>query len=381
MLAIDQNFISRGESIMLKPPGPLRLALGIAAIFCCFPLAGCGGDSSGGESSGRFIILTNVPDPFWDTCEAGAKQAAADLKLAEAGYSVVVEQNTKGPQGQIQRLREWAGDPNIRGVAISVTEPDNTALVDAMLALKNAGVPVITIDSDINQENPAFREARYGYIGTDNVKAGVELGKAARALLPEGAKYATFVGNKTQANAIERNTGFKQGAGEGFEQVDFLADRVDQSRARQNVHNAFSRNPDLTLLVGLWAYNTPAITDVVRDRGIEEDVTVLGFDAAPLALSAMKAGRVDALLVQDPYTMGYLGIKTLKALVDDDKEALKEVFPNYGSADNGNVHRTALKIVVPEKTSLTPDIFDENTEFIPLPEFRAWLDEYHLTGS
>lgn len=327
------------------------------------------------------MILTNATDPFWDTCEAGAQAAAEELKLAEEGYSVVVEQNTKGPQGQIQRLREWAGDPHIRGVAISVTEPDNTALVDAMRALQEIGIPVITIDSDINQDNAAFREARYGYIGTDNVKAGIELGKAARALLPTGAKYATFVGNKAQANAVQRDAGFKQGAGEGFEQVDFLEDRVDQSRARQNVHDAFSRHDDIALMVGLWAYNPPAITDVVRERGKTEDVTVLGFDAAPLALAAMEQKRVDALLVQDPYRMGYLGVKTLKALADDDQAALKEVFPRHGSADGGDIHQTGLKIVVPEGTPLTSEVFDEQTEFIPLPKFRDWLAEHHLTGS
>ena len=354
------------------------LALSVSLVGC----SQGGSDSADGQAGtkGRFIILTNVPDPFWDTCEAGAKAAGNDLKLAEAGYTVVVEQNTKGPQGQIQRLREWAGDPTIAGVAISVTQPDNTALVDAMRTLKER-IPVLSLDSDINRENTAFRDARNGFIGTDNVKAGVELGKAAKGLLPEGAKFATFVGNKAQANAYQRDQGFKEGAGEKFEQVDFLEDRADQSRARQNVHDAFSRTTDLELLVGLWAYNPPAIADVVEERGMIDSTTLVGFDAAPLALAAMEKRQIDALLVQDPYEMGYLGIKALKALVDNDDKALHEIFPQFGSGDNGEIHETGLKIVVPEGSPLKAELFDEGTEFISLPEFKKWLAEHNLTGS
>src|SRR5690606_20754045 len=144
---------------------------------------------------------------------------------------------------------------------------------------------------------------------------------------------------------------------EKFEQVDFLEDRVDQSRARQNVHDAFSRTTDLELLVGLWAYNPPAIADVVEERGMIDSTTLVGFDAAPLALAAMEKGQIDALLVQDPYVMGYLGIKELKALVDTDDKALHEISPQFGSGDNGEIHEPGLKIVVPEGSQLKAELF------------------------
>jgi ribose transport system substrate-binding protein len=356
--------------------GALAVALSTALLTGCASSS----SSSGSNKPQRIVILTNVPDPFWDTCEAGANAAQKDLKLADEGITVSVEQNTKGVQGQIQRLREWAGDPSIAAVAVSVTEPDNTALIDAMKSLADQGIKVITIDSDVNRDEAAFREVRYGYIGTDNVTAGEELGKAAKALLPEGGKFAAFVGNKSQANAIQRDEGFRRGAGEKFQQVDFLADAVDSSQAHQNVHDAFSRNKDLALLVGLWAYNSPAIADVVAERGVGDEVTVLGFDAAPLALAAMGEGRIKALLVQDPYQMGYLGVKTLKALLDDDQKSLAEVFPHHGEPD-GDIHLTNLKVVVPKDSPLEKSIFLESTKFYSLDEFNAWLKENKLTGS
>ena len=328
----------------------------------------------------RLIILTNVPDPFWDTCEAGAKAAEADLKLADAGLRVVVEQNTDGVQGQIQRLREWAGTVDVAGVAVSVTEPDNTALIDALQTLKSQGVKIVTIDSDIDRTNPDFRGVRYGYIGTDNIQAGQELGKAAAALLPQGGTFAAFVGNKTQANAIQRNEGFVAGAGSKFQQVDFLGDGVDLQKAQENVRGSLARHPDVKLMVGLWAYNPPAIASVIQEQKLGDRVTVVGFDAAPLALSAMEQGRVQALLVQNPYDMGYASIKTLNALLNDDQTALQEIFPNHDAAD-GDVHETGLKVVVPVGSPLNKAVFRPETEFLNLEQFQAWLKKYQLSGS
>jgi ribose transport system substrate-binding protein len=366
--------------------GPLAALLVAMLLTPILWGTGCsrGSDTAGGGAGAkRIVILTNVPDPFWDTCEAGAKSAERELGLAEQGYRVAVEQNTKGVQGQIQRLREWAGDPSVVAVAVSVTDPENTSLIDAMRNLRDQGVQVITIDSDVNRDNASFREARHGFIGTDNVTAGEELGKAARGLLPQGGKYATFVGIKSQANAIQRDEGFKHGAGPQFVQTDFLGDSVDHSKARQNVRDALERHPDLALLVGLWAYNPPAIADVVDERarqGLQSDLTVVGFDAAPNALDAMARGRIQALVVQDPYAMGYRGVKTLKALLENDAAVLSEMWPNYGDTD-GDLHETGLKVVVPAGSPLTSDLFREGTEFLTLDEFKAWLDQYGLTGS
>jgi len=372
----------------------LLLHAGHARRFACLALlcvfaAGCnsrgkesagGGDAADGEAK-RLIILTNVPDPYWDACEAGANKAAEELGLAKAGYVVTVEQNTKKVQGQIQRLREWAGAADVAGVAVCVMEPDNTALVDAMQALKDQGVKIIAIDSDVNRENSAFREVRYGYIGTDNVAAGEELGKAAQALLPDGGKFATFVGNKAQANAIQRDEGFRRGAGDDFEQADFLADDGDPSKAQETVRSALARTEGIGLLVGLWAYNTPAIVAIAEEQNLGDKVKVVGFDADPNSLAAMEKKQVDALAVQNPYEMGRRSIKVLKALVDEDEAALKEIFPNHGRPD-GDIHDTGVRIIVPDEASpVKDDMLRESTERMTLEQFKAWLAENNLKGS
>ncbi|QDT36367.1 substrate-binding domain-containing protein [Stratiformator vulcanicus] len=330
----------------------------------------------------RFIILTNVADPFWDSCEVGAREAAKELNLDAQGYRVQFEQNSEGTiTSQIRKLQQWAGASDVAGVALSVLEPQNPALLDAIQLLRDNDIPVVTIDSDIDRENPAFRKARYGYIGTDNVEAGKELGKALAAIDPDGGKYAVFVGSTVQANAVQRHDGVAMGLGDGYEEADFLSDDTDKSKARQNVRDALDRTADIDVLVGLWAYNMPAIADVVTEQGIREQVTIGGFDASPLALEEMKNGNIDVLVVQNPYRMGYLATKALYALTEDEPELLAEIFPNHDEPD-GDIVGSGLKLVVPSKESpVTADILKDSTEFLTYDEFRAWLDKYGLTSS
>jgi ribose transport system substrate-binding protein len=359
-------------------------------------LIGCGGDSSspsGGVSSPsvdlgaasssgglkRIIVLTNGNAPFWDAAAAGAKDAEKELNCAADGYQVVVDRNDFKAEGQIEKLRQYASATDVAAVAISVTDAKNEAIPDEMRKLQKAGIKIVTIDSDVNRETA--RDSRFAYLGTDNVVGGRELGAAAKGLLPDGGKYATFVGLKSAANAQERIGGFAEGAGEKFVQVENLADGGDESVARSNVKDALDRNADLKLLAGIWSYNTPAIIDVVKQLNARDRLKLVGFDADPPAIVGMGEGMLDVMVVQNPYQMGYQGVRILKALLKNDEATTKEMFPTYGSPD-GDLFDTGLKVIVPNEGSpLTPEMFGKKTEVLKLDAFKEWLTKYNLTGS
>jgi len=351
----------------------------LVAVAVGSTLSGCSG--SGENKPRRLVILTNAVSPFWDAADVGSQNAAEDLKLEASGLRVVFDKNTKGTEGQIAKLRQYAGADDIAGVAISVTDPQNTTLIREMRKLREMGVKVITLDSDVDRSKN--RDARFAYIGTDNIVAGRELGRCAKGLLPGGGKYAAFVGYKNQANAIERITGFQEGAGSKFEQAEFLGDEVDENRAYRNVKDAWDRHPDLNLFVGIWSYNTPAIIQFVTNQNIRDKVKVIGFDADPPAIKGMENGKVDALVVQNPYQMGYQSVRLLKALIEDDQQTIDDMYPNRSTdKKRGDVYDTGLKVVVPDgDTPLTKDMFDDSTQFLKLDEFQAWLKKYSLTGS
>src|SRR5262249_34896465 len=137
----------------------------------------------------------------------------------------------------------------------------------------------------------------------------------------------------------------------------------------------------LNTLVGIWSYNAPAIVDVVGDMKVRKEFTIVVFDAEPLAIQQTGEGMIDAMVVQNPYQMGYQGVRLMKALVQDDKKVVAEMLPNHGKPD-GDLYDTGLKVVVPDEGSpLKAEMFDKKTEFLRLGDFKAWLAKYKLTGS
>jgi ribose transport system substrate-binding protein len=245
--------------------------------------------------------------------------------------------------------------------------------------LQDKGVHVVAIDSDVDREK--HRDARFAFIGTDNLVGGRELGKCAKGLRPEGGEYVTFVGRTGAQNAIERISGFAQGAGEKFISKDNMGDDTDRPRARENVRNAIINHKGLNVLVGIWSYNAPAIVDVVKEKGVRKQFTVVTFDAEPGAIEEMGNGMIDAMVVQNPFEMGYQGVHLLKALHEKDDATIKKMLPNHGQKD-GDLYDTGLKVVVPDKSSpLKAEMFEKNTKFLELGEFRDWLKKYKLTGS
>jgi ribose transport system substrate-binding protein len=362
---------------------PALLVAALAGVL----VVGCGSSGTQQASGGskRLILLTNGESPFWDAGRQGMEAAAKDLNLDKAGLKIDFQVNDGTEDGQLERLRQYASQSDIAAVAISVTKEDNAAIADMMKQLRQKGVHVLTVDSDTSRSK--FRDVREAYVGTDNKQAGRELGRCARLLRPEGGEYVTFVGFTSAQNAKERVDGFAEGAGDKFTRVDNMGDEIDRTRARENVRTAMTNHPGLAMLVGIWSYNAPAIAGVLEDNAEQKKkrtLTVVTFDAEPIAIKKMSEGWIDAMAVQNPYDMGYQGTRLMKALVEGDQKTVKEMLPKFGQ-EGGDLYDTGLKIVVPDaNTPLKPQTFDDkdkNVKGYTLGEFQEWMKKYNLTGS
>jgi ribose transport system substrate-binding protein len=328
----------------------------------------------------RIIILENGNSPFWDAARAGLQDAENELKLRQAGMRAVLEVNDSAAAGQLEKLQQFGTQPDIIGLGISAVDADNVAVAEELRKLQKKGVKIVTIDSDVDREK--FRDCRFAFIGTDNLVGGRELGACAKGLRPAGGGYVTFVGQIGAQNAIERIKGFAEGAGPKFQSLDTAADGMDRPRARENVRNAIQNHKGkLTTLVGIWSYNAPAITDVVKELGVRKDYTIVVFDAEPIAIQQIAAGNIDAMVVQNPYEMGYQGVRLMKALYENDQKTVAAMLPHHGQPD-GDLYDTGLKIVVPDdKSPLSSALFGPKTEFLALDKFKTWLKKYGLQGS
>jgi ribose transport system substrate-binding protein len=286
---------------------------------------------------------------------------------ARFGAQVELRRNKQGsPEGQIQLLEHALSLDDVKGVAISVLEAEAPGIADKMRELQKAGKVVIAVDSD------GQPEARRAYIGTNNFSAGEVAGKAAAQLRPKGGKVAVFVGTMSAANARDRRDGFYKGAGPAFVKAEDYDDGGDKARAQVNVSNAVEKYPDIGVLLGLWSYNAPRIAEEVgKNPALRKKVTVVTFDLDELAVDCIEQGWIDAAVCQNPYEMGYRGVRLLKALVEDDKATVSEMLPGESTTID-----TGVRVIVPTKDS---PVKGENV--IDIKAMKDWLKEKGLKSS
>jgi ribose transport system substrate-binding protein len=363
-----------------------RFSYLIALAFSGLLLCGCTGQpgqATKAKGTKRIMFVTNGDDPFWDALLSGLNEGAKQHKLAEAGLSVHRDVNDGTAEGQIEKLRQYATQDDIGGVAVSVIQADNLAIIEEMRKLKKKGVKVITVDGDVNRND--FRDARSAYIGTDNIVGGRTLGAASKVLLEaKGVKeggYVQYAGFTDNDNARSRMNGVKETIGEYVEK-DRMPDGMDLRKARDNVRNAIQNHNDLVAHIGIWAYNAPAIADVVKETETRKKYIVATFDAQDLAIAAMEQGNIDVMVVQNPFDMGVQTVRLLKAMIQNDEATVKQMLPNQGQPE-GDVFTTGLRVVVPnDQSPVKATLFDPKVvEFMLLPDFKAWLEKYGLHSS
>ena len=337
--------------------------------------------SSAASGTKRIILLNNTDSPFWDAARAGIDKAVEDLKLKDKGFTASMDTNNGTDEGQIEKLRQYGTQDDIAAVIISPTSASNPAVVDELKKLKEKGVIIGTFDSDFEEK---FQSVREFYVGTNNIQGGKVLGTAAINLQPAGGEYVQFVGLDSQMNAYQRMDGFTSAVGDKYVQKGRRVDDTDRSRARDNVRDSIDQNPNLNILVGIWSYNAPAIVDVVKEKNVRDKFTIVTFDAEQLAIQQMGEGMIDAMVVQNPFGMGYESVKYVFAKLNGDDATVAELFPKM-TEPGGNIRDTGLKVVVPDSGSpLNADMFKDfgpGVQFMNYSDFKAWLAEYKLTSS
>jgi ribose transport system substrate-binding protein len=223
----------------------------------------------------------------------------------------------------------------MRGVAVSPLDPVNQVEILDQVAAK---MPLICHDSDAPNSKRLF------YLGTNNYKAGREVGKLVKEAIPDGGEIMIFVGKMDVLNAQERRQGvIDELAGKPMSEtpeiarksdgllragkwtiLDTRTDQADETQAKQNAEDAINKYPNLKCMVGLWGYNPPACLAAVRDAGKLGEIAIVAFDEYDATLQAILDGEILATVVQQPFEFGYQSVKLLKALAEGDRSVIPE---------------------------------------------------------
>jgi ribose transport system substrate-binding protein len=259
------------------------------------------------EEKKLIAFVVNVPADFWVIARSGLEKAAAELPKYDVQMFIPGEMSAAAQK----RIMEDLLAKNVAAMTISPVDPGNSTEILNQVAAKAA---LFTVDGDAPKSN------RIMYIGTDNVAAGRQHGELIKKALPDGGKIMLFVGTMDAANAQERVRGIKEVLqGTKIEIVDIRTDGGDQAKAKANVEDTLTKYPNIDLLSGLWAYNTPQIYNAVKAGGKEGKVKIIGFDEDQQTLKGIAEGVIEATVVQQPHEFGYQSVKELARYLEGDR--------------------------------------------------------------
>lgn len=257
------------------------------------------------------VIPKGTTHDYWKSVHAGANKAQEEL--AKAGTNVDIQ--WKGPlreddrNGQIDVVQTFVTQ-QVNGIVLAPL--DNQALVRPVTDAVSAKIPVVIIDSSLNGNDYA------SYVATNNEKGGELGGQELAKVLGNNKRVLMMRYSQGSASTDQRETGFlkaiKADPGVQLVSVDqYGGATVDSAyKTAQNLLVRFGTQID-----GIFTPNettTRGMLLALHDAGLLHKVKFVGFDSSPDLIAALQAKELDGLVVQDPFKMGYLAVKTV---VDD----------------------------------------------------------------
>lgn len=272
----------------------LTIVLGICIVFSGFLYT---------ATAGEKLLIVYIPkdtnSPYWLIVKAGAVAAAEkyDAKVEMLGPSVPTD---------IATQVNIVNDQITRGVsAILLTAGDAKALAPVTERAKKEGIPLIAVDSGVESDAPL------SYIATDNINAAKIAAEKLAELIDYKGKVLLMSFVAGSQTASEREKGFIEGIKQ-FPDIDLVGTQyslADASRAMTIMENMLTAYPDLA---GVFTGEEKTGAGVARQLELSEKagiVKMVAFDASEQLIQGLQKGTVDALIVQQPYQMGYLGVE------------------------------------------------------------------------
>ncbi len=274
-------------------------------------LAGC----NRGQQRRIAVIPKGTSHLFWLSVEAGAKAAGKQLNVDVIWNGPAQETEY---DRQMQILDSFIAQ-HVDGIVLAAAE--RKALVTPVERAAQQGIPLVVFDSGVDTTKYT------SFIATDNVEAGRLGGRTLGKLLGGKGKVAMIMHTPGSRSTMDREVGFREVIGKEFPQIKIVAEQYglsDRAKALAASENILTANPDLD---GIFASAEPSSVGAalaIKSRGLSGKVKMIAFDSSEGLIEDLKGGTIDAMVVQDPFKMGF---EAVKLLVDklDGKQVSKQV--------------------------------------------------------
>jgi len=317
-----------GSNQLIKKTVAAALGVGVVAGLSL-------GVAPAANAAGEDIVFIQgvKGDGFYITMDCGVRAEAKKL-----GAKVTTEGPAKFDATLSRPILEAvvAKKPD----AILIAPNDVNAMQKPLEAAAKKGIKIVLVDTTVKDPKFAVSE-----ISSNNLAGGAAAFKAVQQLVPAGGKVLGIGVKPGISTTDARDKGFKDAAEASGGKYTFIGQEYsdnEPSKAAQITTAAIAANPDLKAIFASNLFSAQGAATGIKQAGKEGEIVVIGFDAGPDQVAALKDGTVQALIAQQPYNIGVQGVQqAVKAL--NGQKTKKKITTGFTILTKNNVDSKAGK--------------------------------------
>lgn len=326
-------------------------ALSLVLASCGAQVRESGGGGTGGGGQQGPIDLAVVPQAvgfeYWTFLRKGAQCAVDEHEDVSMNWDGVTQQTDVN--GQVNLLQNFITQ-GVDGIVYSPS--DAKVLANVSQQAVDQGIAVVNVDTNTDpqpSEVPVF--------ATDNVEAAKKVPDLlVEQMGSESGKIAFLPFQPGSSTNDARGKGFKE-ALKDHPKLNLVAEQSSQNdfntglRVTQDI---LSANPDLDAIFAANESSTVGAAEAVRQAGKSGEIVIVGWDVSEDMLKGLKEGTISALVVQNPFKMGYEGVNAAVRMIREGTEV--------EGADTGAVIVTKENLDSQEAQSVVNPSCENQTE-------------------
>jgi len=253
------------------------------------------------------LIMKSLANEFFSVMAKGAETHQA--KHSDE-YELVVNgiKDERDLSRQVSLVEEMVAS----GVdAIVIAPADSKALIPVLRRAKNAGIVVVNIDNQLDQEILNNEQIKIPFVGPDNMAGAKKVGDfLATKMGGQDKKVAILEGIRTSFNAQQRLKGFEVSMAEaGIEIVDSQSAEWEMSKANTIALSMLSEHPEISAILAANDSMALGAIAAVKSAGRSGEVQIVGFDNITAIQSAIQERKVLATADQYGDQLAIFGIE------------------------------------------------------------------------
>lgn len=279
------------------------------------------------------IISKGFQHQFWQAVKQGAEKAAKEFQ---------VEITFEGPETETQvdkqiEMLQAALGKNPKAIAFAAL--DSKAALPLLQKAKAANIPVVGFDSGVDSDIPITTAA------TDNKAAAALAADKMASLIGNEGEIALVVHDQTSRTGIDRRDGFVNQIKEKYPKikiVDIQYGGGDQLKSTDLTKAIIQAHPNIKGFFGANEGSAIGVLNGVTELKKDGKIVIIGYDSGKQQIDAIRSGKMDGAITQDPIGIGYWSVKAAVQAIKGES-VKKNIDTGFHWYDKTNIDSDQIK--------------------------------------